>query len=207
MPKQKLNPRSRAKRAKLSTELRILQLVIVTVLFAFAFTILGFIIQVTAPNQNKTVINIPEVVLTQADLLINTNPWRTYYTNGLSFKYPQDWLAQEKAKNFGPKFGTGIFFSAEKNDTKGITLFVVPKTTPGSWISTNFTPGFLERAKQVSLINIGGISVTKVINLPHVQENELAFISKNNTTYILYVRGGEQEIRIFENLLKTIKFS
>lgn len=204
MPKRKTSKTSR-KRTKLSVDLKVLQLIIVAVIFAFAFTVLSFITQVMAPNENKTAVYLPDIVLTRANLLINTAGWKTYSANGIKLKYPDKWILVENAANFSAKLGTHTFFSPKKDSSQGLALFIVPKTLPGEWISKGYAPGFLRQAESVSLIKIGGRNATRVVNLPSAWKNEIVFITNNNTTYVLYIRGGDQEIRIFETLLKTVK--
>lgn len=204
MPKRKSSVHPK-RRTKLSVDLKVLQLIIVAVLFAFAFTILSFVTQIMAPDQNKTVGNLPEIVLTQANLLVNTAQWKTYSANGIKFKYPKNWILIENVTIFGPKAGTHTFFCVAKGTTRGVGLFVIPKTLPGEWISKVYSSEFLKQAEAVSLIKIDDQNATKVVNLPQVEKNEIVFITKNGTTYIFYAKGLDKEIRIFENLLKTVR--
>lgn len=205
MPKRKSSHHLK-RNTKLSVDLKFLQLIIVAVLFAFAFTILSFVTQIMAPDQNKTVLELPEIVLTQANLLVNTAQWKTYSANGIKFKYPKNWTLVENVTKFGIIAGTHTFFSSNPGGTQGLALFISPKTLPGEWINTVYAPGFLKQAENISIVKIDGQTATKVIGLPQLWKNEIVFITRNNTTYILYFRGGNEEVRVFENLLRTLKF-
>jgi hypothetical protein len=206
MPKKKVSKKPRVTRIKLTTDLKVLQLIIVIVLFAFAFMVISFVTQVASLSP-KEVVSIPDQVLTETNLLLNTSSWKTYNSNGIRFKYPGNWVIEEKSTNLGPKMGEHTFFSRGIGAKNGIALFVLPKILPGEWISNVYSPNFLEQAESLSLLTIDSLQATKVVNLPIEMKNEIVFVTKNNTTYILFSRGTEENNRILENLLRTVKFN
>lgn len=206
MPKKKVSRKPKVTRVKLTTDLKVLQLIIVIVLFAFAFMVISFVSQVASLNP-KEVIKIPDQVLTEANLLINTSSWKTYNSNGVRFKYPGDWVIDEKSTNLGPKMGQHVFFSRGPGAKNGIALFVTPKILPGEWISKIYSPNFLEQAENLSLVTIDSQQATKVVNLPIEVVNEFVFITVKDKTFILNSRGTQEDNSILDNLLRTVKFN
>ena len=175
-------------------------------LFSFAFVVLSFVVQ-TASLNPKEVISIPDKVLTEANLLLNTNSWQTYNSNGIIFKYPNGWVIDEKSTKLGPKMGEHVFISRGKGAKNCIALFVQPKMLPGEWIKKIYSPNFLEQAESLSLITLDNKQTTKVVNLPISVKNEFVFTTIKDKTFVLVGQGTEEDIQILDNLLRTVKFN
>ena len=157
-----------------------------------------------------TLTPIPTQTLSPAQTLPvedETKGWKTYIpdANGFSSKYPSDWQMEENVNYIGPVYPNYTFFFKKKVEfMPGVSLFIVPKTTPEEWVGTRNTN--FEEFATVKEFNLDGAPATKISGIPGALDQEWVFVDKDGTTFIFYAAGLNDELIIFNQILSTFKF-
>lgn len=142
--------------------------------------------------------SIPTAVPT-VDLTIN---WKDFTNKDYALKYPQNWYIEENVNYIGPTVPNYTFLYKEKVEfMPGISIFVVPHTTPEEWVGVDILKSGLKN--QISVGNVRGI---EVLNIPGVDDQEWVFLDREDKTVILYVSGATEEFAVFKKILSTFTF-